>query len=89
MIETLKDLAIAYRTPYAWPGGYQLHLVLADGACLCHTCFRDNYALVAGDLRATGCNPGWKPYDLDTNWEDPDLYCDHCGSHIPPEYPAD
>lgn len=88
MINTLKDLAVAYRTPYAFPGGYTLHLLLADGATLCHTCFKQNYALIADDLK-TGHSSGWKPYAQDCNWEDPDLYCDHCGVQIPPEYTAD
>ena len=88
MINSLKDLAVAYRTPHAWPGGYTLHLVLQDGACLCHTCFRDNYRLVASDLKNGDC-PGWKPYAQDCNWEDPDLYCDHCGVQIAPEYSQD
>lgn len=88
MIETLKDLAIAYRTPYAWPGGYGLHLVLEDGACLCHPCFKENYSLVAGDLK-DGYNTGWKPCAQDVNWEDTDLYCDHCGKRIPSEYCED
>lgn len=85
-IQTPRDLAYAFRQgPYAWPGGYTLHLVLQDGACLCHDCFRGNYRLVASDLKNGDCS-GWAPYAQDCNWEDLDLYCAHCNDKIESAY---
>jgi len=84
-ITTLHDLAVAYRTSYAWPGGYALHLILADGAALCRDCFRSEYKYIADDLRAN-YNSGWRPVALEVLWEGPPEYCANCSAEIPTEY---
>jgi len=84
-IQSLAGLAQAHKTLYAWPGGYQLNLILADGTVLCRSCFKQNYQLIAEDFK-DNCNTGWLPLGLEVNWEDPDLRCEHCNTPMPGEY---
>lgn len=48
------------REPYAWPGGYERLLLLADGALLCAKCVREEGARIMSDIR-DGCDTGWLP----------------------------
>lgn len=69
-------------SPYAWPGGYPLFAITDDGAALCHHCCkteRDSIGTTAG-------SDGWGVVAIEANWEDPDLYCDHCGARIESAY---
>lgn len=79
--ETL--LAEIIREPFAFPGGYEKYALTSDGGALCHECCKAESALI-GD-----CDPedtsGWRIVALDVNWEG-DLFCDHCGESIGPEY---
>jgi len=68
--------------PYAWPGGYPLYAITHDGAALCHHCCKSERTSIA---TTTGTD-GWNVVHLDVNWEDPDLFCDHCGSRIESAY---
>ena len=78
----------AVRTKYAWPGGYPMYIVMADGAALCIDCAKDNYRLIARSNR-DNFTDGWKPAGVDVNYEDPELYCDHCGDRIESAYAED
>lgn len=85
VIETLQDLAQAFKSgPYAWPGGYQLNLLLADGATLCWDCFRNEYGSIADDLR-NNYETGWKPATIYIHEEGPSDYCAHCNKELPSE----
>lgn len=70
------------RAPYAWPGGYPLHAVTADGATLCRYCCASERLNIA----TTTGRDGWTVVDLTVNWEDPELWCDHCGERIESAY---
>lgn len=74
------------RQPYAWPGGYPQTLVMADGVYLCHDCTRDNYRLIAESTVKRGPNDGWRAAGVGVNWENSQLYCDHCGEKIESAY---
>ena len=67
---------------YAWPGGYPLFYLMADGGTLCPKC--------QNDARETDeeCpdDDQWRAVAVDVNWEDSDLYCDHCGDRIESAY---
>jgi hypothetical protein len=69
---------------HAWPGGYPIYYVVADGGVLCPSCANqelyrtidpddDQFHIVASDI----------------NYEDQSLYCDHCNSRIDPAYGED
>lgn len=70
---------------YAWPGGYPLFLVMSDGGCLCAVCIESERGLIH-QAALEGERNGWAPMGVDVNWEDPDLYCDHCGERIESAY---
>lgn len=67
--------------PYAWPGGYEIHYYTDDGGILCHQCAN------AELLRTLDPDdPQFHIVEEDVNWEIQDLFCDHCGRQILPEY---
>jgi hypothetical protein len=73
------------KTPYAWPGGYQINAVMADGGVLCHDCTSTEKQVHEG---ATG-NPSdhqWQFVGAEINWEGPDTNCDNCAKELPSEY---
>jgi hypothetical protein len=70
MLNTVHDLRIAARRPFAWPGGYPTYFVCDDGAALCHDC-------VAKERR-NKLRTGWRVVALDINYDDDSLYCEHC-----------
>ena len=81
----LRDELIA--SPYAWPGGYPMYAATSDGACLCHKCCKAESSQIgkpSGDW-----HDQWRIVGLDVNWEDPALYCDHCGNRIESAYAED
>jgi hypothetical protein len=75
------------RHAYAWPGGYPLIVVTADGAALCARCVRDNFRLILESWRDFGESrnggDGWTPAGMDTaeGYADEDC-CDNCGASL-------
>jgi len=82
--------------PYAWPGGYPKHFVMQDGETCCFECIKGNRAEafaaapVSDDegpaTSPRSPDPQWWPVAVDINWEDPTLYCAHCGGRIESAY---
>ena len=70
------------RSPYVWPGGYPLHAVTDDGGCLCKKCCESERESIG----TTTGSDGWCVLDLSINWEDRNLYCDHCSDLIEAAY---
>ncbi len=60
---------------WAWPGGYPLYYLCADGGVLCSKCANTEIKLTSDPDADTQ----WKIVDVDINWEDNHLICDHCG----------
>ena len=79
----IKD---AIRNKYAWPGGYPLYLLTADGCALCTECGRKEFKQIAYAARHDIKRDSWKIEAACVNWEDPDLYCDHCNTRIESAY---
>ncbi len=76
-----KGKAIAY----AWPGGYPVYYVTTDGGALCPKCMTAERAQI---VRSTveRQHDGWALEGSDINWEDSQLYCDHCSKRIESAY---
>jgi len=72
---------------YAWPGGYPIYYVCADGGILCPQC-----ANKESTVRDADEHPDYPDYDQwrivagDINWEDANLTCDNCGQGIESAY---
>lgn len=80
-----RSLRLADRlanNPHAWPGGYPQFAVTSDGGCLCKRCVKTERESIA----TTTGNDGWNVVAVDVNWEDPQLFCDHCGERIESAY---
>ena len=71
--------------PYAWPGGYPRFAVTHDGGVLCHECCKSERSSIG----TTTGSDGWGVVALEANWEDPELFCDHCGARIESAYAED
>jgi hypothetical protein len=90
-INSISDFRRAVRNgPYAWPGGYPLYWIMADGgACAFKVAKAERRAmLTALHDKATNNYPAtdWLPIGLDVNWEDSELRCDHTGELIESAY---
>jgi len=81
-ISQLKHFA---KHKFAWPGGYPVFAICSDGAALCHQCVLDNYRIIRESQR-DNLRDGWQVSATDINYENPDLYCDHCGDRIESAY---
>lgn len=69
---------------YAWPGGYEISYLVKDGGILCHQCAN-------AELMRT-IDPDDDQFhivDYVINYENSDLYCDHCNRRIEPAYGED
>ena len=62
---------------WAWPGGYPIFYICADGGVLCSKCANK-------EIELTG-DPQWRIVDADINCED-ECYCDHCADPIEAAY---
>lgn len=76
----LRDQLI--ESPYVWPGGYPLHAVTSDGGRLCKDCCKSEFRSIG----STYPGDGWTVVGVGVNWEDTELYCDHCGNLIESAY---
>lgn len=69
-------------SPYTSLGSYPLFAITHDGAALCHHCCKTE----RDSIGTTTGSDGWGVVALEVNWEDPDLYCDHCCDRIESAY---
>lgn len=81
-IRAAKELA---REPYAWPGGYPKFALMNDGECLCASCIKDNFALIARSTRDNS-RDGWTVVGVEINWEDTEMACANCSKPIESAY---
>ena len=58
-------------------GDYPGMAVTDDGAMLCRACCTSELELVYRSTR-DGLRDGWQVVGIQTLWEGPDVYCDHC-----------
>lgn len=71
--------------PFAWPGGYQLALLLSDGEALCFDCARTELRQIVNAIR-TRDNSGWRVVGLINCAEsDSGISCAHCDAELQAE----
>jgi hypothetical protein len=86
LIETVEDLRkVLKEGPYAWPGGYPLYYVTADGGTLLPSTVEAEQEQIEEAIREDDRNGGWRVVGVDINYES-ELYDDHTGEQIPAAY---
>ena len=69
---------------YAWPGGYPLVYILADGETLCPKCANgENGSEASTDSDA---DAQWRIVGQDVHWEGEPETCAHCNTDIESAY---
>lgn len=87
-IKSIADVKAALRIgEYAWPGGYQMYFICADGEALSYKAARENFYEVLCGFKYK--DPDWRIVASDINYEDKHLYCSHTGEKIPAAYVSD
>ena len=86
---SLNDIKEAIRNKYAWPGGYPLYLICADGEALSIDSARDNWHRIARACIVQDRNDPWRVIGVNINYENPDLYCVASGKRIESAYADD
>lgn len=72
------------RERYAWPGGYALALVLADGGALCPDCVASEFPQISYSHRHR-LRDDWRPVGVASEADaDEGCTCDHCGRTVWP-----
>ena len=86
-IETAADLKATLRAgSAAWPGGYPLYFITADGGALSFESVRAELANVLWAIANNERMGGWRVVACAINYEDSDLTCDHSGKRIESAY---
>ena len=78
----------AIREPYAWPGGYPVYTVMADGELLCPDCAKANFRQIVADTYSRWDN-NWRAAGAEVNWEGQGLTCCHCNKELQSAYGED
>lgn len=73
---------------FAWPGGYPMYAVMADGDVLSIQACKDNWADICRSTIGRH-RDGWQFVACDINWENVALYCSHTGERIESAYAED
>ena len=85
--DMLDQARHAARNSYAWPGGYPLAVVMADGECLCPECTRKEWRQIVRETLSTNWpDKQWQAVGAEVNWENDSLYCAHCNTQIQSAY---
>lgn len=83
----VKQLKEALRNgPYAWPGGYPLYFIAADGEALSFKAVQDNLKEVMRATYSKHYGNDWRVIGVQVNWEDQHLYCGHTDERIQSAY---
>jgi hypothetical protein len=86
-VKTIKEIRDFVRKKYAWPGGYPMFLIMADGGTICMACARKEWASIAHSTRYPQyLDKQWQCAGVEINWEDTSIYCDHCSQLIESAY---
>jgi len=66
---------------FVWPGGYPLFYITKDYGILCPKCCNKNKELLNDEY-----DKQWFVIGYEVNWEDDNIYCDHCYEKIESAY---
>ena len=87
LIRNLSDFVKSFDSaPYAWPGGYPVYYVTADGEALSYDAVVDNIEEVIFAIVNPEYGDDWNVVGLYINYEDHDLYCAHTHKPIESAY---
>ena len=85
-INTVVDLdQVINNGPYAWPGGYPLYSVTANGGILSFDATQENMNQIQSAIIEHD-DTQWQIIGYEINWEDSNLFCDHTGKQIESAY---
>lgn len=87
-IKKASELKATLRAGAFATGGYPMFFLVGDGATLCFDCVRAELRNVLDSIKRE-IRDGWRVTHCDVNWEDNQLYCDHCSNRIPSAYGDD
>jgi hypothetical protein len=84
VIRTVSDLKATLRAgPFAWPGGYAVYFVTADGALLSFDAVREEFRTIADAIRRDDARGGWRVSAASSTADnDGEIWCDHTGRTI-------
>ena len=68
---------------FAWPGGYPLYYILADGETMCVLCAN---GMNDSDASPDAEDPQWRIVGYEIHWEGEPLVCAHCRTEIHSAY---
>lgn len=71
---------------HAWPGGYPMVLITADGAVIDAQSARENYRQILRATRNPGTDRQWEAIGTDIHWEGEPMVCAHSGRMIESAY---
>lgn len=71
---------------YAWPGGYPMVLITADGAVIDAQSARENYRQILRATRNPGTDRQWEAIETYIHWEGEPMECAHSGRMIESAY---
>ena len=77
-----EGATIPLDAPFTWPGGYPKYGVTDDNHAICSGCAKDEF----DRLYEAEAHDGFYISMLTVNWENENLYCDHCGDAIESAY---
>lgn len=74
---------------HAWPGGYPIYYLFADGGTCCPDCANGKNksdAYVKGARAENDRDKQWELAAMDVHWEGSPLTCGHCNGQIESAY---
>lgn len=83
-IDQLRDKDTGELPAYAWPGGYQIVYLFADGETCCPDCANGKNGSEA--TTDTSAERDWQLVGGDIYYEGAPLTCAHCGASIESAY---
>jgi hypothetical protein len=83
--EIVEQVKQAIQDKYAWPGGYPLYLIMADGEPMSIDAAKENLAAIEEATMIGQPHDNWAAAGVDINWEEP-LICCHSGKPIESAY---